>query len=95
MCEKPSSRGIANGSAIYQIRVEGKLDQNWSSWFDGMTVELEREDPPVTSMTGEIPDQAGLRGILIRLWNLNLSLISLERFGKDLAVSDNIGVTRE
>ncbi len=84
MCVKPSSYGRANGSAIYQIRVEGKLDQYWSSWFDGMTVELEREDPLVTSLTGEIPDQAGLRGLLIRLWNLNLVLISVERLDEDL-----------
>jgi hypothetical protein len=70
---------ISNRPEIYQIRVKGKLDEGWSVWLDGMAVELESEVPPVTSLTGEVTDQACLRGILTRLWNLNLSLISVNR----------------
>jgi hypothetical protein len=63
----------------YQIRVQGKLDPRWSSWFNGLAVRLESEDPLITSLTGVIMDQASLRGVLTRIWNLNLSLISVNR----------------
>jgi hypothetical protein len=63
----------------YQIRVQGKLDPRWSGWFNGLAVRLESEDPLITSLTGVIMDQASLRGVLTRIWNLNLSLISVNR----------------
>ncbi len=76
---KNNNQGLSIRPAIYQIRVEGKLDEGWSAWLDGMVVELESETPMVTSLTGKVTDQAGLRGILTRLWNLNLVLISVRR----------------
>jgi hypothetical protein len=79
MTGKKSFREDIAGSSIYRICVEGKLDEGWSGWFDGLIVELESESPPVTSLTGSVTDQACLRGILNRLWNLNLCLISVER----------------
>ena len=71
MCE-------SGGQAVYQIRVRGRLDERWSDWFNGLTVEIvnESENPPVTIITGAI-DQAALRGILNKVWDLNLSLISV------------------
>jgi hypothetical protein len=65
--------------AMYQIRVEGKLDEAWSDWLNGVLIELESEVPPVTSLTGEITDQASLRGLMNQIWDLNLSLISVKR----------------
>jgi hypothetical protein len=64
---------------IYQIEVEGRLDASWSDWFDNMTVELGCGDGnlPVTTLTGPVADQATLRGILTKLWDLNLRLISI------------------
>lgn len=64
---------------IYQIRVQGRLDEHWSDWFDGLTLTLESEEPPITRLTSPVPDQARLRGILCRLFDLNLTLISVER----------------
>jgi hypothetical protein len=61
---------------VYQIQVRGILDETWSDWFDGMMITVERD---VTTMTGAIPDQAALRGILDRIWDLNLALISVRR----------------
>ena len=63
---------------LYQIEVEGKLKESWSNWFGGMnlTIKVERG---VTTLTGEVADQAALRGILSRIWDLNLSLISVAR----------------
>jgi hypothetical protein len=64
--------------AVVQIKVQGNLDARWSDWFSGLTVEVgdEGEGRPVTTLTGSI-DQATLRGILNRIWDLNLTLISV------------------
>ena len=61
---------------FYQIKVQGKLDERWSDWFSGLRVVVESESPPVTTLIGLI-DQAGLRGVLNKLWDLNLDLISV------------------
>ncbi len=62
--------------ARYQIKVQGKLGENWSDWFSDMTITLEND---VTILTGPVADQAALRGILSRIWDLNLTLISVNR----------------
>jgi hypothetical protein len=66
------------GQAVYQIKVQGKLDERWSDWFSGLAVAVENGigNPPVTTLVGSI-DQAALRGILCKLWDLNLTLISV------------------
>lgn len=61
----------------YEILVQGKLDARWSDWFDGLSV-VETEDGD-TLLKGEVTDQAALRGILEKIWNLNLALISVQR----------------
>jgi hypothetical protein len=73
---RPASSGQ---SARYQIKALGALDGDWSDWFNGLTLTCQRTDPPVVTLTGYIVDQAALRGILNRLWNLNLILISVTR----------------
>lgn len=65
---------------IYQITVEGCLDPGWSEWLSGMTV-IAINEPDIqtqTTISGEITDQAHLRGILTKLWDMNLVLISVE-----------------
>lgn len=64
--------------AVYQIRVPGELDENWTDWNGKMTVtvESEGEHPPVTTLTG-ILDQAALHSVLRRLYSLGLPLISV------------------
>ena len=65
--------------ATYQIKVPGHLDENWSDW-DGritVTVEIEGDDQPVTTLTGTV-DQAALQGLLRRLYSLGLPLISVQ-----------------
>jgi hypothetical protein len=63
---------------IYQIRLQGNLDERWSGWFNGMLISSEANSQ-ITTLTGIIPDQAKLRGILNRIWDLNLSLVSVTR----------------
>ena len=65
------------GHTIYQVKVKGMLDSRWSEWFNEMTVEIESEDPPITKLTGPVNDQARLRGIISKLWDLNLTVISV------------------
>jgi hypothetical protein len=66
------------GRTVYQIRVQGRLDDRWSEWFSGLSV-LVGDEPghlPITTLRGPV-DQAALRGILNRVWDLNLRLISV------------------
>ncbi len=68
-------------ATAYEIKVRGQLDESWSDWFDNMdiTVENEHDDPPITILTGVVVDQAALQGILHRIHDLNLELISVTR----------------
>ena len=60
----------------YKIFVQGYLDQGWSEWFDGWTIE-HREDGS-TMLMGTVPDQTALHGVLVKIRNLGLTLISLK-----------------
>jgi hypothetical protein len=65
----------------YQIKAQGQLDESWSDWFDQMTVTVEcnADGLPVTTLTGPVIDQAALHGILRRINDLNLPLLSVEQ----------------
>jgi hypothetical protein len=78
--DKPD-RGGGSDEAIYEIVVWGTLDEYWSDWFNGMSLTLERgpEGRGWTTLTGPVIDQAKLRGILSRIWNLNLVVVSVSR----------------
>ena len=65
----------------YEIRVKGHLDQHWSAWFDGMTVNNEASGDTIIS--GPLVDQAALHSLLVKLYNLNLTLISVLRMETD------------
>jgi hypothetical protein len=68
---------------IYQIQVQGAIDQRWTGWFAGMTIETDGATS-VTILTGSVADQAALRGILTKLWDLNLDLISIHRISEEV-----------
>jgi hypothetical protein len=65
--------------ATYQIRVEGKIDPDWSDRLAGMTIRLTAGEawPPVTTLQGELGDQASLAGVLNTLYELHLPVISV------------------
>ena len=69
-----------DGREVYQIKVQGGLSENWSDWFNGMTITVENESdgPPVTTLTGTV-DQSALHGILAKIRDLNLKLVSFTR----------------
>ena len=60
---------------LYEIRVKGHLDQHWSAWFDGMTITNEANGDGIIS--GPLVDQAALHSLLIKVYNLNLTLLSV------------------
>jgi len=64
----------------YQIQVEGWIGERWADWFENTTVRAEQTDDgtPVTTVSGTF-DQAALRGALTKLWDLNLTLLSVTR----------------
>jgi hypothetical protein len=61
----------------YEIRLKGHLDGRWAAWFDGLS--LSRESDGTTLLTGSIPDQAALHGLLQRVRDTGLSLVSVSR----------------
>ena len=61
---------------VYKIRVQGTLDDHWSDWFSSLTITTQEDQPAITCLTGHI-DQAALRGVLNKVWDLNLTLISV------------------
>ena len=66
-----------DSGCTYAIRVRGRLDhQRWSQWFDGMTITVQQGE---TVISGPVPDQAALYGMLSRLRDLALPLLSVER----------------
>jgi hypothetical protein len=62
--------------ASYELRVEGHLDEHWSTWFDEMS--LSREDDGTTTLRGLVADQAALHGLLAKVRDLGITLISVE-----------------
>ncbi|MEP7333431.1 MAG: hypothetical protein ABI692_15230 [Terracoccus sp.] len=62
--------------AHYQLRIDGHLDDRWSTWFDGLV--LARESDGTTSLTGPVADQAHLHGLLGKVRDLGVTLISVE-----------------
>jgi hypothetical protein len=81
-----------NTPTIYEIRIRGRLDKDWAEWFDNMTLTHTGEGQ--TILTGPIPDQAALHGILNRIRDLNLELISVtqtESAAKDESQSNSEG----
>ena len=61
--------------AVYQLRIAGHLDHHWSPWIGGLT--LTHEDDGTTSLTGVVTDQAALHGLLTKIRDLGVTLISV------------------
>lgn len=65
---------------IYELRVNGRLDQRSSPWFQDMTLEVDDSvSPPQTIIRGPIRDQSALYGLIGRIRDLNLNLVSVKR----------------
>lgn len=74
---------------IYHIRIQGHLSANWSAWFDGLTIANSPNGEAVLS--GQLPDQAALYGVLNRLQALNLPLLSVSSGPQNSPPSSPLG----
>jgi hypothetical protein len=60
---------------VYQIRIKGQLDSHWTDWFEGLTIRL--EDNGDTVLIGPVVDQAALHGLLRKVRDLGMPLVSV------------------
>src|SRR5689334_5959640 len=64
-------------SGLHEIRVEGHLDERWAEWGERLTLTRERDG--TTTLTGPLADQAALHGLLNRMRDLNVPIVSVRR----------------
>ena len=70
----------SNQQVIYEIQVQGWIGERWLNWFQGQVL---RFDEDVTILTIPVADQAALRGIMNKIWDLNLTLVSAIRMDRN------------
>jgi hypothetical protein len=91
---KRSTRGsnTVTEQTTYQIKIRGWIDPQWADWFGGLGVTYEgtEDDSPLTVLAGPVADQAALRGILCKLWDFNLTLISAIRVEQETQTEEDI-----
>ena len=68
-CPSPAS------PACYELRIEGHLDQHWSEWFGGFSIT--HDDDGTTTLRGVVTDQAQLHGLLAKVRDLGVTLVSV------------------
>ena len=79
MSELPT--GHEHGPGRYEIRIKGHLDARWAAWFDGLA--LAHGSDGTTVLDGPVADQAALHGLLQKIRDLGLPLISVTALGDD------------
>lgn len=77
MTNEHNSQPDANQPTVYQIRLKGHLGQQRMDWFEGLTISLEEDGN--TLLSGFVPDQSALHGILRRIRDLGITLLSVNR----------------
>jgi hypothetical protein len=75
----------AKWPARYEVRVDGVLDDRWSQWFQGLQID---SDGGGTLLTGTLPDQPALHGILDKVRDLGLCIIAVRRIPPQEAAGD-------
>jgi hypothetical protein len=76
---------------VYQVRIRGHLGQQWTDWFDGLSITLEEDGNTV--LEGPVVDQAALHGILKKVRDLGMPLLSVNSLGP--ASQDNNQMAHE
>jgi hypothetical protein len=75
MSSELTSTADPDQPTVYQIRIKGHLGQHWASWFGGLTITL--QDNGDTLLTGSVVDQAALHGVLKKVRDLGMPLVSV------------------
>jgi hypothetical protein len=79
MSNKRSPEQDADQPMVYQIKIKGHLGRQWTAWFEGLTITLEEDGD--TLLTGPVIDQAALHGLLKKVRDLGMPLLSVNRVG--------------
>ena len=83
---------LPNSPDVYEIRIKGLLDEHWQHWFEGMAlITAEDDDPDSTVLVGPIADQPALHGLLEKIRDLNLTLLSVRKIAADRSGSQDGG----
>ena len=77
MSDKQTYDEKHNQPQRYEIRIKGHLDDRWSDWFEGLAIRLEEDGD--TLLTGPVVDQAALHGLLKRVRDLGMTLVSVNQ----------------
>ena len=77
MSNNLNSKTDSGQSMVYQIKVKGHLEHQWTDWFGGLTITLEEGGD--TLLTGPVVDQAALHGLLKKVRDLGMPLLSVNR----------------
>ena len=75
MANKRNQKTDPGQPIIYQIRIQGQLSEQWTDWFEGLTITLEEDGN--TLLTGPVVDQAAVHGLLKKIRDLGLPLLSI------------------
>ncbi len=74
---------------VYEIRLQGHLDQRWATWFDGLAISYESDGS--TLLRGPLVDEAALYGVLIKVRDLALPLLAMNRITDSQAELEDLG----
>jgi len=77
MSNEPKPKPTPSQTVVYQIRLKGHLDSQWTDWFDGLTITLEEDGD--TFLTGPLVDQSALHGLLKKVRDLGMPLVSVSQ----------------
>ena len=88
MSETYSSTRDRNEPGYYEIRIKGHLDDQWTGWFEGLTLTFEESGD--TLLTGLVTDQAALQGLLKKVRDLGIPLISVNPVNPGQANEANV-----
>ena len=77
MTQRTDPGADPNGSTVYQIRLRGQLGPLWSDWFEGLAITW--DDNGDTLLTGSVADQSALHGLLRKIRDLGVTLISVNQ----------------
>ena len=88
MCKTHASTKDHYEPGLYEIRLKGHLGSQWTDWFEGLTITLEEDGD--TLLTGPVVDQAALHGLLKKVRDLGMPLLSVRPLGPGQADTSDV-----
>lgn len=88
MSNQFSPHSASSQPTIYQIRIQGHLTREWADWFEGLSLTLEENG--TTLLTGRVADQAALHGLLKKVRDLGIPLLSVNCVERGQAGAPNV-----